>query len=185
MRTTHYSCCGREREGKSADVPGRPLWLRLIIGRSLKRTLMRALVLGLCCAVVFKFALRPAWTDGISMEPTVMDHRLHFINLLAYRMGEPRRHDIVAIGRTGAHSFLLKRVLGMPGEKVQFRSGQLYVDGRVIEEPYVKQGSNWDMDLQVLGKNQYYVAGDNRSMSIQSHVNGPTWRRYLKGKLIL
>jgi signal peptidase I len=179
------SCCGRDRVHSPAAGVQRPLWLRLIVGRSLKRTLLRATIIGVCCVVVFKFALRPAWTDGKSMEPTIKDHRLHFINLLSYRWGEPRRHDIVAIGGTGRDFMFLKRVLALPGETVGFWDGQLYVDGRRIEEPYVKRGGHWNMRPFTLGEDEYYVAGDNRSMAMMLHVNGAAHRRFLEGKLVL
>ena len=181
------SCCGRSRIARSpsADSGDRPLWLRLIVGRSLKRTLRRALVIGIGCVILFKFALRPAWTDGKSMEPTIHDHRLHFINLLSYRWGDPRRHDIVAISATGQHFMYLKRVLGLPGETVSFIDGQFYVDGRAIEEPYVNRGGHWQMEPFTLGDDEYYVAGDNRSMAMGLHVNGAAKRRFMEGKLVL
>lgn len=161
--------------------------LRVLVGRRPRRTLVRAVVLAVVCIIVFRFMLRPAWTDGVSMEPTVHDGRLYFINLLAYRTGEPQRFDVVAVsqrGDNGKKFMYLKRILGRPGERIEFRGGTLIVDGVPREEPYVEFGGDWVMDETELADDEYFVAGDNRNQPMRFHMVGTTKRRYIVGKLL-
>ena len=161
--------------------------LRVLIGKHPRRTLVRAVVLAVICFVVFRFMFRPAWTDGASMEPTVHDGRLHFINLLAYRTGDPQRFDIVAVsqrGDNGKKFMYLKRILGRPGERVEFTDGVLIVDGVAQDEPYLEFGGAWTMDKTELSDDEYFVAGDNRNQPMRFHMAGTTKRRYIVGKLL-
>jgi signal peptidase I len=154
------------------------------MGRDIRVTLARASITAVVCIVLFKFVLRPAWTDGISMVPTIQNHRLYFINLLAYSFGEPQRLDIVAIRGHGRSFLYLKRVLALPGETIAFERGELLINGDPVEEPYTRQGGRWSMSPQRLGPQQYFVAGDNRSMPMHMHLAGVTDRDWIEGRLL-
>ena len=158
-------------------------WQTILIGRNPRRTLWRAGGLALVCTVVFQFVLRPAVLDGPSMEPTVPSRGLRFINLLAYRVGEPRRGDIVAVRMSGQRMFYLKRILGLPGETIELRDGALVIDGQEIPEPYLAERGDWTMAPRVLGPDEYWVAGDNRAMPMAGHKLGATRRRFIAGRL--
>lgn len=67
---------------------------------------------------------------------------------------------------------LLKRVIALEGEEVEFRKGKLFVNGKVIEEPYVQYPCNWNLSPRLVEKGFIYVVGDNRSMPIQEHLFG-------------
>ena len=156
----------------------------IVIGRNPGRTLLRSVLTAVVCIIVFKFAFRPAMIDGDSMEPTIPSHGLRFINLLAYRTGDPQRGDIVAVRMAGKHMFYLKRVLGLPGETVALRHGQLWINGKQIDESYLAYTGTWTMEETSLGMDEYWVAGDNRSMPMDYHVQGKTRRRHISGKLM-
>lgn len=79
---------------------------------------------------------------------------------------------------------LLKRVVGLPGESVSFRGGRLYINGQLLEEPYVKTPCDWEEPERKLGPDEYYVVGDNRSMPREDHVHGITERWRIVGKLM-
>ena len=163
------------------------VFLRVLVGKHPRRTLLRAVVLAVVCIIVFRFVFRPAWTDGASMEPTIHDGRLHFINLLAYRVDDPQRFDIVAIGRRGDNGkkfMYLKRVLGCPGERIEFRQGTLIVNGVPQEEPHVEFVGEWTMDETALTDDEYFVAGDNRNQRMLFHMAGTTKRRSIVGRLL-
>src|SRR5882672_4882194 len=102
-------------------TPPRPGWLRVIaVGRNPRVTLIRILVLVATCFVVFKFILFPLRVTGISMQPTYKDQSINFLNRLAYLTHEPRRGDVVSIRYAGPHLLLMKRIVGLPGETIEF-----------------------------------------------------------------
>jgi len=193
--------------GFAAGWPGR---LRvLLIGRRPRFTLIRAIVLALIAFVVFGFLLLPVRIDGPSMLPAYRDGSFNLVNRLAYVRHPPQRGDVVAIrisGREYSRGELLddlvhlrvkfgrlfrpsvmylKRVVGLPGETVAFSNGQLLVNGKPRNEPYVEFPCNWERPLQKLGPDQFFVVGDNRAMRMIDHTFGAAERSRIVGKTIL
>jgi signal peptidase I len=174
------------------DIPGsQPGWLQtVLIGRRPRTTLIRILVLVTVCFITFKFILLGVRVDGISMEPTYHDHRVNWVNRLAFRGHEPRRGDVVAIrfsdpGPFGIPSeLLMKRIVGLPGETVGFQDGHAYINGVILDEPYVKFSCDWDHPPVQCGPDEYYVVGDNRSMPFENHVQGRVRREHIIGKVV-
>ncbi len=115
------------------------------------------------------------------MEPTYADHSFTMANALRYRFRHPRRGDVVVIRMAGTHVMLLKRVLGLPGERVSFRGGALLIDSIVVAEPYLSDAGDWNMEEVVVGPDEYFVAGDNRAVPIESHVLGRVDRARIAG----
>lgn len=175
-----------EAHGK---VPGGRLRV-LALGRNPKRTLVRAATLAVVCVVVFKWMLLPARIDGISMEPTYSDRSFDFVNRLAYLAHEPRRGDVVGIrltppdGWSSPRIMYFKRVVGLPGEAISFVDGHALVNGRKLDEPYEKLPSDWNMAPVTLGRDEYFVVGDNRSMPREDHVFGKAKRSRIVGKAL-
>ena len=118
------------------------------------------------------FVLRPMVINGESMMPTYSSRGFTFAFLPYFKLYDPQRHQIVILKHAGFNTFLLKRVLAFPGETVEFRNGVLYVNGRALDEPYVKNGCNWDMSLREVPKGKIFVLGDNRSMPMREHMGG-------------
>ena len=177
-----------EPAATAARFPG---WIRVVqivvIGRNPKRTLIRAAVLGVVCFVFFKFFFfeyiaRQVRVEGNSMFPTYHDGTRNFINKLAYRHSDPKRGDVVGIRMAGEHEMLLKRIVGLPGETVAFANGKLLINGKEIEEPYLKHHSPApDLDPVTLKPDEYYVIGDNRMLSDR----GRTDRSRIVGRIVL
>ena len=172
-----------------AEQPG---WLQIIlIGRRPELTFVRIAVLVAVCVVVFKFVLLPIRVEGISMEPTYHNHQLNCVYRLAYLRHEPRRGDVVAIRFSDPGSFsapsqmLMKRIIGLPGESVAFHDGHAYINGRPLDEPYLKFSCDWEHEPIQCGTNQYYVVGDNRSMPFENHMQGRADRSHLVGNPLL
>jgi signal peptidase I len=161
-----------------------PFWLRILVGSRPKLTLVRLVFLAAFSFLLFRYALRPLMVDGVSMEPTVHDRTFRFANLLAYRFREPGRGDIVLIDKDGFNAMYMKRILGLPGELVEFRSGVFYVNGVAVAEEYLKGSGDWDMNPVLLGPGEYLVAGDNRSVPRRSHVMGVVRREAILGRLL-
>nr|MCU0256663.1 signal peptidase I [Vicinamibacterales bacterium] len=136
------------------------IWL----GAHPRRTLARSLALVAASAVLFGVVLKPIRASGVSMEPAYEAGALLFCNTLAYRARGPARGEVVAIRLAGPSVVMVKRVVGLPGEAIRISSGVVMVDGVPLDEPYVKRRQPWDYEEVVVGADEYFVIGDNRSM---------------------
>src|SRR3954447_11483228 len=149
-----------------------PWWQAVLWGRRPERTALRIAILVVVSFVVFKLILIPIRVEGPSMLPTYRSGRVNFVNRLIYWLREPRRGEVVAIRTSGKDIMFMKRIVGLPGETVEFRGGHIYINGTLLEEPYVKRPCSWDQDPETVGAFEYYVVGDNRSMPIHLHEHG-------------
>jgi signal peptidase I len=179
-----------DRQGTQSTERSRGGWLRIAaIGRHPGTTLVRALILAMTCFVVFKFVLLPIRVTGISMMPTYRDHSINFINRLAYLRHEPQRGDVIGIhlkppGDSSTPTVMyLKRIIGLPGDSIAFRNGRVMVSGQPLDEPYEKWACDWNTAPETLGPNEYYVVGDNRTMSQFDHVFGKVERFRIVGRV--
>lgn len=164
-------------------VTGMTRLKRLFFGRNPRRTLIRAMVLAGISYGVFGHVLRPVRVQGISMAPTLTDGTIHLVNLAAYWRSEPRRGDMVAVEMPGRQAYYMKRVLGLPGERVAFVEGRLLVDDRLVPEPYLASLGNWNMGTQLVPEGHYFIAGDNRQTSFEGHTLGLVEARRIAGAL--
>lgn len=164
----------------------RPHWLRVLaIGRRPKATAIRIAVLVVVCFVTFKFVLLPIRVEGISMLPTYHDRQIDCVNRLAYVRHEPQRGDVVSVRLAGESVMFMKRIIGLPGEAVSFHDGRAFINGRPLEEPYVKFSCDWEHEPILCGPDQFYIVGDNRSMPFGLHKQGRAERDRIIGKLLL
>ncbi len=130
--------------------------------------------------VVFGFLLLPCFISGASMEPTVKSVGLTFCWRGKYLFGEPKRGDIVII-KYDDRVFFLKRIVALPGETVEFRNGDLYINGVLLDEPYVKFICDWNMAPRQVEPGHFYAVGDNRSMPMEEHKFGQVSRHRIIG----
>lgn len=158
---------------------------RFLIGSNIRRTLARAVVLGLLTAFILRYVWLPVRVRGVSMEPTFHDGAFHIANLAAFRFRAPARGDIVVIAMTGRRALYLKRLIGLPGDRIEFAGGALYLNGARVEEPYVRGSGDWTIPEVVVGPNEYYVAGDNRSIPWEQHTLGTVDRGKILGTILL
>jgi signal peptidase I len=108
------------------------------------------------------------------MEPTYHNGSVNCLWKLRYIFSKPKRYDVVAVRLAGNRLMLLKRVVAVEGENVEFRRGKLFIDGKEVEEPYIRFPCNWDLPPRQVEKGCVYVVGDNRSMPIEDHHFGQT-----------
>jgi signal peptidase I len=118
------------------------------------------------------------------MLPTYRDGGLYLVNRLAYLGREPRRGDVVAIRLAGPRVLFVKRIIGLPGERVRLEAGVVYIDDRPLDEPYVVHRAAWLMREKKLGHLEYFVAGDNRGMPIEQHELGSVNRDRVVGRML-
>ncbi|HKT48383.1 MAG TPA: signal peptidase I [Candidatus Acidoferrales bacterium] len=167
----------------SAPVPSLSHSLRHEI-RIWTRDLLIAIGLAL---VIIVFLYQPVKVEGTSMAPLLSDQERIFINKFVYRFEPIQRDDVVVfwypLDRTKS---FIKRVIGLPGETVEIRQGVLYVNGRVIAEPYVPaQYEDFsDFGPVRVPLDSYFVMGDHRISSNDSRVFGPVAARYIYGRAV-
>jgi signal peptidase I len=167
------------------EVDSAPWWRVILVGRKPKRTLLRIVILIVGVMLLRQFVMLPIRVDGISMLPTYKSNAVNFVNRLAYVFGQPQRGDVVAIRMAGEHIMLMKRVVGLPGETVEFRRGKLFINGEATEEDYLKLPSQWNMPSVKVGPGEYYVVGDNRTMAWSDHKQGRAPLAKIVGRVIL
>ncbi len=136
------------------------------------RFLIRVLLVALCAYLFFGQILTPLRIKGLSMEPTYHNGGVNFLWKWRYAFSKPKRHDVVALRFAGNRVMLLKRVVAVEAETVEFRDGRLRVDGKEIEEPYVRFPCKWNLPPRRVEKDCVYVIGDNRNMPIEDHLFG-------------
>jgi len=157
----------------------------VLIGRNPRRTFIRIVILVAVVLCVREYVLWPIRVLEPSMSPEYQPGGINFVNHLAYLRSAPSRGDVVAIRLAGPSVMYMKRIIGLPGETVAFHQGRVLINGRILEEPYVKYPCDWEISPVTLGANMYYVVGDNRSMPPVDHVFGRAPRDRIVGKILL
>ena len=143
--------------------------------------LLRVSILAISAYIFFGFICIPSVIRGKSMEPTYHDGSLNFCWSLKYSFRGLERHDVAFILLAGRGVMLLKRVVALEGEEVEFRKGRLMVDGMEISEPYIYDPEDWDLPPRRVEKGHVYVVGDNRRVPISEHYFGQTPVRRIAG----
>ena len=132
------------------------------------------------------FFMRTSPVDGLSMEPRVHAGELVLINTLAYKLGSVRRGDVVAFRHDAPNpETYIKRVVGLPGERVEVRDGVVIVDGRPLTEPYVRFSDHRSAAAVTVPPHAYYVLGDNRAESDDSRTWGVLRDNDVVGKALV
>ena len=145
------------------------------------KVLVSALLIAFLCYGFFTWVLWPVKVSGQSMMPNYPDGSRHFINKLAYLSSEPQRGDVIGL-RIANGEIYIKRIVGVPGERVRVRDGGIFINGRRLHETYTEAEIPWDLNNKswLLGTDQYFVIGDNRATSIFVAVP----RRDIIGKIV-
>jgi signal peptidase I len=157
---------------------------QILFGAHPRRTAVRIAVLAMVSFVTFRWVLIPVRTDGISMQPTYESGRFTFVNTLAYLTNSPARGDIVAVRIARGRAFYVKRIIGLPGERIAVVLGQVEINGVPLDEPYVKRRRAWDVGEITLGPREYFVIGDNRGMHAIDHEFGGVDRDRIVGRIV-
>ena len=137
--------------------------------------------------VIIVFLYQPVKVEGTSMAPLLSDQERIFINKFVYRFEPIERGDVVVFWYPLDRSkSFIKRVIGLPGETVEIRQGAVYVDGKLVPEPYVpaQYEDLSDFALVHVPKDSYFVMGDHRISSNDSRVFGPVESRYIYGRAV-
>jgi signal peptidase I len=141
-------------------------------GRSLLRETLETILLTVIIFLILNTATGRFQVRGSSMEPTLHDGQYLVIGKLIYWIRPPERGDIIVFQPPNSPADdYIKRVVGLPGEQVEIRDGAVWVNGVLLEEPYVANPGFYS-SLWSLGDGEYFVLGDNRSNSSDSRSWG-------------
>lgn len=140
------------------------------------------------------FLIQPFYVKGASMEPNFYDHEYLIVDEISYRFSEVKRGDIVVFRYPrDPQEYFIKRIIGLPGEKVQIKDGKVIIynaqnpDGVTIDEPYLAAGVNtYSLSDEpiTLTNDEIFVLGDNRNSSKDSRSFGPVNKSYITGKVL-
>lgn len=131
---------------------------------------LKALIL-----VVFliNFVFIPCVVNGTSMVPTYREGEYGYSFILAKKLGISRFDTaVIRVDSNQEDKLIVKRVIGLPGETIEYRDSMLYVNGTFVEEPFLADVTTGDLKV-TLKENEYYCLGDNRSVSRDSRFYGP------------
>ncbi len=137
--------------------------------------------------VIIVFLYQPVKVEGTSMAPLLSDQERIFINKFVYRFEPIQRGDVVVFWYPLDRSkSFIKRVIGLPGETVEIRRGAVYVNDKIVPEPYVppQYEDLSDFSPVRVPKDSYFVMGDHRISSNDSRVFGPVADRYIYGRAV-
>jgi len=149
--------------------------------RDLIETILMAVVLFL----LLNAATSRVRVYNISMQPTLHEGNLLVVNKLAYKLGEPKRGDIIVFHYQGTVTEdYIKRVIGLPGDTVDVRGGIVRVNGQAITEPYIAELPGYTGTWKV-PEGELFVLGDNRNHSSDSHDWGFVEQEWVVGRAII
>ena len=131
------------------------------------------LLIVLCLTyLVIAFVGQRTEVNGASMEPTLNDEDNLIVDKITYRFHDPERFDIIVFPfKYAERTYYIKRIIGLPGETVQIRDGEIYIDGEILYESYgreVMKSAGLAAEPVTLGEDEYFVLGDNRNDSTDS-----------------
>ena len=135
----------------------------------------------LIVVLIRTFLITPAAVSGSSMESTLNNHDLVIINKLVYRIKPIERFDIVVVNNVEDNDRIIKRVIGLPNETVEYKDNKLYINGKLIE---TKLSFEYTDDFKVETKeDEYFVLGDNRDVSKDSRMLGSFNKKDIVGRV--
>ncbi|HUM36822.1 MAG TPA: signal peptidase I [Anaerolineae bacterium] len=162
-------------------APEEPASLKMLVGDLLETLLLAAVLFLIINTFTGRYQVL-----SVSMEPTLHEGQYLLISKASYWFHEPERGDILVVKPLNGDKNsipLIKRLIGLPGDTVEARDGRIWINGVAINETYVS-GPLAYADRWTLGPDEYFLLGDNRNNSSDSHSWGPLPRENIIGKAV-
>jgi signal peptidase I len=130
------------------------------------------------------FLIQPFFVKGASMEPNFLNGDYLIVDEISYRLNAPQRGDVVIFRYPlDPSQFFIKRVIGLPGEKVKVMDEHVFVNDKLLDETKYLQGVDTAGNVEVvLGNDEYFVLGDNRQASSDSRRWGEVNKKFIIGR---
>lgn len=150
--------------------------------KSFLRDLIETVLLALVLFLLLNTLTSRVRVYNVSMQPTLKQGYLLVVNKIVYRVAEPKRGDVVVFHHNGnKNEDYIKRMIGLPGDVVSVANGVVSINGEVLTEPYIREmpfySGTWTVPA-----GEYFVLGDNRNDSSDSHEWGFVKKDWLVGK---
>jgi len=149
--------------------------------KSVVREIIETVILTVVIFFLIQMVVRNFRVVGNSMEPNLHDSQYLIVDKISYRLAEPQRGDVIVFeppNRPGED--YVKRVIGLSGELVEVRNGQVFIENQLLEEPFAVYPGSYSMSPRRVGANELFVLGDNRNSSSDSH----NWGMLSKDKVV-
>lgn len=151
--------------------------------RNLWENIRGYVILIILVLLIRAFIVTPAIVDGDSMDPTMMNGDVVIINKIAYRTMDIERFDIIVLKNEEDDDKIIKRIIGMPNETVEYKNDQLYINGnKITTNMKFESTENFKAETK---EGEYFVLGDNRSVSKDSRFLGSFKKEDIIGRVSL
>lgn len=171
-----------------AEFLSRPRLQTQKFGRTFREIAETLVLIGVLYALV-NLASGRFVVDGASMQPNFWGGQFLIVSRVHYLLQEPQRGDIIVFEYPqNPQEDYIKRVIGVPGDTVEIRDTQVFVNGEQLVEPYINepcQSSRCRNNMWELGADEFFMMGDNRNHSTDSREFGPVARHFIVGKALL
>ena len=154
--------------------------------------LVKLVVIVVLVAFILRyFIMQPFVVEGQSMEPNFHDNELLIVEKVSYLLHEPRRGEVIVFRFPGSPNLnYIKRIVGVPGDRVSIHDGAVFLNGERLQETYLNGIETFaptfsSVEETTLGANQYFVLGDNRAHSSDSREWGVVPRLNIVGRAFL
>ena len=147
------------------------------------REVVETALLTLAIFLGVRLTLQNYRVEGFSMEPNLHTGQYILVDKVSYRVGNPDRGDVVVIRfPLDPKRDFVKRIIALPGETIEIHDRRVFVDGRALNEPYISVPGTYRYEKKQVPENHFYVLGDNRDNSHDSHIWDWLPRDYIIGK---
>lgn len=159
--------------------------------RGLLYELIETIVLIVAIYALVDLASVRFYVDGPSMEPNFFTGQRVIVSRVNYMLADPQRGEIIVFespDRPGIDPPLIKRVIGLPNEQVEVRDGRVYINGALLDEPYINETEcdrNCNVEPVTLGSDEYFVMGDNRNHSRDSRSFDAVKHEHIIGEALV
>lgn len=148
--------------------------------------MIKYIIMSIIFAVIINQFIGFITISGHSMDPTLYDSEKGILDKFTYNTREPERNEIVLFyPPVVSYSVFVKRVVGVPGDTIEIKDHQVYLNGEMLQEPYLNEQMNYSaMNKITLGKGEFFLMGDNRNNSTDSRHFGPVRKENILGKMM-